>query len=59
MIDVEAVVVEQQAEDTYIEYQRQLGLIAGEQPADRTMEPVSETATEQEPPPTETETQEN
>lgn len=59
MIDVEAVVVEQQAEDTYTEYQRQLGLIADEEPADRTMEPVSETATEQEPPPTETETQEN
>ncbi len=59
MFDVEAATIEQQAEEKYREYQRQLGLIADEEPADRTMEPVSESETQQEPPATATETQEN
>ncbi len=63
MVDVEAAATELQAEEKYREYQRQLGLVADEEPADRTMEPVSGTETEQEPPAieteSETETQEN
>ncbi len=58
MVDVDAAVADQQAEDKYREYQRQLGLVADEEPAARTMEPLSESETQQ-PTQTETETQEN
>lgn len=61
LFDVEAVAIEQQAEAKYVEYQRQLGLIPEEEAGERTMEPVAESETQQEPPAveTETETEEN
>ncbi len=59
IFDIEAAALEQTAEDKYVEYQRQLGLIPEEAPAERTMLPVTETATEEEPPPTQTQTEEN
>ncbi len=57
MLDVEAAVAEQQAEEKYREYQRQLGLVPDEEPTARTMEPISETQAQQELPPTQTETE--
>ncbi len=55
--DVEAAALEQSAEDKYVEYQRQLGLIPDEPAAERTMLPVTETSTQSEPPTVQTETQ--
>lgn len=57
--DVEAAALEQATEDKYVEYQRQLGLVPDEPPAERTMLPVTETTAQTEPPVAETQKEEN
>ncbi len=56
MADVELAQVEDDSERLYAEYQRQLGILPPE-PAEKTMETVTEEAPQTEPPQTETQTQ--
>lgn len=58
MMDVEEAAVEAEAEETYREYQRQLGLEVDEEPSPRTMEPVESQQQQEEPPAEQTTTEE-